>query len=634
MRISIPRLVIVLVLGWAPGCFVEATAPSEGARTVPIGEPDGSATVASSSPRVEFSGCLSSTRVPLVCSIRGGETRLGLWVGADRAPQIFVDGSLVDAKIHRASDGVGWTAGVQIPAGATRLRIVADTAVVDSGGWILTLEEADATPTLDAVMRDLSRGEPLDTFALSRAKEALQSAIPTLGGFARARTYHALVKLHLRMGNPVRAIETGHTGLTLALNDAEISTAIDIVHLLQHLHGTYAQEADAVFVGRIAELYMPRVSDALQTVRYDLFRARLALLRHDHRTALDALGLSQRRAARLGIVEDELGALTDRLPLLAALGRVEDSQAAVTRMLALLEHRPPARACEDSSYLSNAGWGLAVANLVTGSDLDAGRLLIRALDLVEPGHGCDVDSSAVLRVARQEARFNFAFEALVRKDYAALETRLAAIDDGDLSKEQTRYVAMAHAALALAHGDARAAQAIVDAMSAPPSDPILAWFFAVLRGEIAEARNQPERALHAYLEAERGVDAAVAAAGFDHGREGLVAGLRLSAMRAIALQLAQGRSAEAAQTARRSRARALRELRGAAIVPGLSSQARAQRAASMRQYREASQQLHRELEQIWTLSGSERRLRLQRLGPTRAEMRAHLRDAYASVGTN
>ncbi|HWB78990.1 MAG TPA: CHAT domain-containing protein [Nannocystaceae bacterium] len=579
-------------------------------------------------PEVEFAGCQATRTEPLTCWLRTETTKLNLWVPARVPPIVEIDGASPVAHVRPSAGETGWTIAVDVPREASLLSVRVGR---DSAAWTLRLEATEPTPFVDQLQERLLPANEPDA-------DQLEAALAMLDRAEQLSDYEQILAGRLRalvlndLGRPDDALQAGYEAIDRALRTGHVDEGISIVRILLFVSIRRNDAAEVQYLLDLDTFYSNLSGSSALEGRGEYYRGFWASMTGDYRVALENLESAEAHARRLGLLDDELAAASLRAPLLGLLGRHAERARIVDRILAVTIETPRDDRCRSAVYLSNAGWALLLARGHRQSDDIAARLFERALAFYSPGGGCEVGSSHDRSHDLQEARINFALEALSRSDWTGAAERESAIDALALDRAQRSWLMYIRGELALANNDPDAAiAALADAPTG--DDPLLDWQSTVLRARALELLGRHAQALEAYLQAEDRLDSVVLRLGVDQGREGLVAGTHSSAAGALRLQLAQGDVAGAVTSARRSRGRALRPIGRAEALARVAPEQRRRWHDAIQAYRSVSRIAQTEVETAWRLPQDERDRVMRAHERLRREMRTHLQEAYAALST-
>ncbi len=586
--------------------------------------PDALVAAVAPPPHVEFGDCQASTLAPASCTLRR-DTTVRLWIAGGGAPSVQVDGAPALGHLSPSLDGVGWTAAIHVPTGATELTVQLDPL---GAPWTLALVPASATVTVDAIEASLRGDEHARPLAVEQALQQLDDAMSHMSEYERVAAGRLAMLVLQDRGDLGSAIEAGQRALDTALRAGYRGEAIEVAQILVYLNGRTGALAQEQILLDLQNSYLPLVGDALQRARWHYYRGVHASTRGDLGIALEQLELAERSSRRLGAVDDELAAAAMRAPLLALTGQHAERNRVVERILGATALRQGAVRCEDARVLSNVGWALLLAG--GASRAAAVPLLERAL-AQQTGVECAVGDNPDRGRALQETRLNLALAALLSGDREAAERHLGRIELAATTSGQRQWIDYGRAELALAQGDATTASRLTASLG-EVEDPLLAWQAQVLHGRALEAQGHDTLALKAFLGAENLLDQVITRLAVDQGREGLAAGMHAGAAHAIRLQLRAHDAVGAASTARRSRGRVVRPIARDVAAASLTDADRTRWSDAMGRYREASRSIESELHDLWQQPQDRRDEVLARHTEQRREMAKDLDLAFALVG--
>ncbi len=599
----------------APSSPAEAAAPSP-------------AVVPSEPIEVLLAGCAASMRVPATCQVARDRAPLQLWVAGLEAPRVRIDGTPVTPTTAVQTDDPGWRLRVSVPAGAQTLTVVGPD---EHEGFRVALTPAVVTPRVQAVLDAL----PLDSAAdregaYRQAAAALRAMVelPPDESIAARRLQGRLLR---QLGQPEEATRAVQAGFDLAMAHGRHAAAVELGLLLSVTRSDRGDEKGARWALDAVRVALPTVLDAEAQAQWSLTAGGQARAEQDHGAALRHHARAQRIARRLGLVDVELSAATQRVDVLGLLGRGREQREIIERMFELMEPLPQLE-CKHALYLNGAGWSLLLSSRPGESTEMARRLLSRAERIHGPDGGCEVGHHPEWGDNLATLRLNLALEALHRGDPADVQAQLDALEH--VSPGLVPWVGYVQARLAQVRGQVADALAHVRRVEADPSigmDPLLPWQTAVLHGDLERDQQAPDAALEAYLVAERRLDDLVRTVGIDQGREGLLAGVHTSAAQAIDLLLQRGQPRRAATRARVSRARALRPMGRAGVLARLPPAQRETWQREREHYRRLARRLEAELVDAWSLPRDARQRMQREHAGVREQMRGHLDRAYRAL---
>lgn len=572
-------------------------------------------------PVVELTGCVLDEARARTCSIRS-DTRLVLWVDAPAQPELTIAGTALEHIAYEPVDD-GWRVRLPPATPLGELRV----SVPGSEAWTLSLDAAPQTPTVDAIFATLPVAEsnPEEPMAQRAALTRLEREIAVLPGYEAIRADALASRVALALGESERALSHAEAALARALRLGYGSEVIAGAHLVYQQAPRAATES--AWALELQDIYEDNDLDAGLRARSDYNRALQAIADGNLGRALDLLETSARWARELDLVRDELGAASQRLWILALLGRDAEQRETIDRIMELIEQRRTTNTCLDVAVLNNVGWSLLVARARNGVGQDVERFLERTLSEFSPTGRCDGTRTQQSHSSLVNAHLNYAIHALLVRDFELLRRRLAWFSDQETGTAYAAWVRYLQGELSLHDGAALHAIELVPTLSTIEDDPLLAWQSAVLRGRANEALGRRAEALAAYLAAEKILDLTSQSLPVDQGREGLSVGLHAGASRAIGLLLVEGRTRDAIEAARRSRGRALQPIGRAARLATLTKERRAEWASAQSRYQQIARQLHERLQAAWRLPLDERAA----LESSLERMRSELRDAHGDM---
>ena len=315
----------------------------------------------------------------------------------------------------------------------------------------------------------------------------------------------------------------------------------------------------------------------------------------DLRSALESYRHARGLARRTGLQFQEAVAQEQAGLLLLELARYDEA----TKLFAGL---PPSTGCGRVRQLSNHAWALIQARRAGSEVVGNPRALIdQGLDLT--AEGCD-------ELLRLDLGLNkvlsFADDGLTAEALRALVDVEPSLPAG--SALQRLWANELEGRLALLDG--RAGQALesyarMERLAEEAFAPKEQWLARLGKARVLEAQGEAGVALEAFAEAEQLLDKNSLQVPLHEGRDLFLAERETGARLHVDLLLKEGLEAEALATARRSRARVLRGLRGGHQLAHLGPEARARWDAEIATYLATRQDLEREAGDDWRLSESE-----------------------------
>jgi tetratricopeptide (TPR) repeat protein len=288
--------------------------------------------------------------------------------------------------------------------------------------------------------------------------------------------------------------------------------------------------------------------------------------------------------------------------------------------------------CRTALALTNRGWiRLVTRESGTGAELpplDPVETFERAVDLRD-GACRDV-------LQRANALTNLALAYLERG--AVLQAR-AALDRAKqgLPRPDARIASWwleTEGRILLASGEARASLAVFErlqTLAAASLLPEAPWRASIGIARAREALGDTTGAARAFDEAEAHLDTDAGSVPLGEGRTTFFGRFAVAAREHVDFLFRAGRWAEAARTARRSRARLLEALRWSERIDNLSDAERARLNGVLADYRARRAALDAELAMDWTLPRRELEARLAERAQHIEQLRAMIDDAIATV---
>lgn len=585
---------------------------------------------------VEFTGCHATTRVPLTCELKGELTELRFWVAGSRhQPEVAVDGDVLEPVAPIELIDGGHLVIVPVPKAGNEL-VVTTGPEASPGRWELALLDAPPNPVLDEVMAGLPpEGADGVREAHTDALATLYEALPNLAGSQKLEVRHKIGLIERTTKSVDERLVAGELLIEDALLAGCYAIATHVARVLAYDLGQAGRFDDAQRLLDLERVYSRQTADAEAASLASYHRGVLASRRHDARTVLVELDRARQGFLRLGLKEREQHALALLIPRLGLLGHVAEQRAAVERLLLLIDDGGRSR-CDLASHLNNAGWGALLAAR-SGHSADAARdLLTRALSLSDRAN-CESETRPGASSLSGEILINAAFLAALEDDATRARALLDRLQAQKLLPHQARWAVYLDALVLEREAKGREASVRVGELTADTAslagDSFLLWQVQVLNGQLAEKNGQTEEALAAYLAAEDALERLVGEVGLDQGREGLLAGMKSSSSRALALLIKTGDVERAAAVAERARTRTHRYV--ATATPGrtLPAASRREWAEHLDRYRRGVDKLEELLakEQLATRDAAERLQREAR--GIRESMLESFRSANAIVQT-
>lgn len=557
-------------------CKRETPAPSEAPREAALD--------------VAFAGCAAvivrGDRT--VCEL--GEARALRLVPPEGAKDVSVevDGRRVDARPDdagapgaSAEDGGAWRASarsrarlvVDVPASGRGL-VVRGAVAGKPAAFALDLEAAPKTAWLDDAKAARQKGD----LAAARALLAPHQADPRAKGL--------LARITLAEGRAAEAFPLFRAAIAAGREGGRVSDVVDdslALAFALHQRSHRYDEARAALDAIAPEL--PRYPEG--RAREPYYRGILASETGDRRAASALLHEAGSRAEMLGMSRLERNARAAVALEMQAMGRFTES----LEILRALANDPEVKGCERAEIANDIGWGLLLAKE------DGARAPLAAAASVEGCADAYLQSFALANLARLELDAGDAGAARRRLDEARARVK------EPRGTERLAWLDL-EAHITLREGGARAALATFDEERSLARAALLLeyeWAALVGRAEALGALGRDSDASAAFLEAEAIVERAMLLVPLGGGRSGFLAQRSRSASDAIGVLVKLGRVDEAAEIARRSRARLLAGVERALRVERLTGEGRARWEAAVRAYRDARDALDREAGKDWAL---------------------------------
>ena len=566
---------------------------------------------------VLFRGC-AEVDASATCYLVPTST-ITVWVAADAPPSIDIDEQRILPKAERVQDGLRLRIPIRRAPCILKIRRGSDAA----RDWTLKIQPHRPNPTITAARRKLGSGD------FDAADKAVAPILEQPDIAPRAQALSVLARVALRTGNFDAA--SARFQESIALHRAagsitgELSDRLAYSFLLRNRSDYGGVRNVLAETERLSSVY------PAGQVRADYYRTYAAVGTYDLRRALS---LGTRLLTNIERLQDErlwIDAAGLQIETLALLGRTAD---ALTLLAEYIRRIPAGPACHRANAIEVAGhrWMLLAQ---TPQEEDTARALLeQALALYKTD-------------CRETRRYHYTMALL---GHLAL-----AKGDADTARRYLdRSVALAiraGAALALQQRalaadlplnlgrPARAEQAYrkLALLSRLYQEPVPEQRAAVGRGLALEALGRTTEAVDAYRKAESLLERLSFRAPLGAGRESFLSRRTKSAQHLIDLLVRLGRTAEAAEAARRSRARALLAVVGSARLEGAPEHVR-QRwyeiVSTYRRQQQASEPAGKPGKTDWALSVEELQQRVRR-GEENAEAGRRLLDeALTDLGAS
>ncbi len=524
---------------------------------------------------VELSGCAAV--------LRGEGGRVTCELGEARAVRVILpDGAPPPSVVVEGPSGATSLADAgsafDVPKGVSRLVVRAG-----AGEWSVAV--ADVTPL-----------PWLETARLARAKGDLAGARAALGGHEDdPRATSLLARVALAEGSVEASFPLFRRAIDAHRARGRTSDAADDSFALAFaLHQRSHRYAEARAVLDAAKADLGGYPDG--AAREPYYRGILAAEVGDRRAASMLLREAERRATRLGLAKLARNARAALALELVALGRGSEGR----ELLRALERDPEVRGCERAETLNNLGWVLLEGDEGRAS----GRAAARGYLEGATGVTCSdpfVASGALANLAALDLEGGAPGAASARLAEARARVR------EPRGTERLAWLDL-DGRIALAEKRPRDALARFDEAIAVAKDLLLTtaeWSAHVGRAEALAALARDADVVLALERAEALLDRASLLVPLGGGRETFLGARDRGAKRHVEVLVRRGRTEEAANVARRSRARVLLWIDRALRIARLAPDERASWERSVTDYRAARRALDAEATRDWSLPASD-----------------------------
>jgi len=587
------------------GLAVVATGPSGCRRP----EPSAAATPLPGT----FGGCAAVVALPggaTACEL--GEARgLRVLVPRDAATPVVRAGQTVLAA--RAEEaGSSTRLAFDVPREATRITITGRRGSEVAELVIPIAAPPTAASALDAARAARAKGDLAEARAI--AERHVRSGNPV----ERALAESLLARISLAEGRADEAFRLFRSAIASHRAAGRISDAVDdsfalafALHQRSHRYDEARQALDHI----VPEL--PRYDEG--HAREPYYRGILASETGDHRAALASLREAETRASALGMARLARNARAALAMEMLELGRFR----AAIQALDALAREPDVKGCERVEIENDRGWAALLAH-EAGERADPREPLQRAVAVADCGDAY-LRSFALANLARVELE-----SGELAESRAHLEAARAAVKE----PRGTERLAWLDLEARLLAREGRPAEALArfDEERSLARATVLReheWSALVGRADVLLTMGRRAAAAEALLLAEGLIDEMLLLVPLGGGRGMFLAERSRGTRGAIDVLTALGRTAEAAQIARRSRARVLSAVERALRLTQLDPAARSRWEGTLRTFREARATLDREAGLDWKLPASA----LVRASEGRRERERAARDALeASIG--
>ncbi len=569
---------------------------------------------------VEIAGC-ASVRAGPIC-VTDAATSLAVWVKANKgaAISVRVDDRGIAAERAPIEDGLL----LRLPAGAaaTGSELVVHAALgADEGSFRIALARPEIDPAFDEA-EALRLGQHLDEAAL-RFTALAGSSAPNL----RARATGKLARIALAQGRIADAVRI--FGEAIALDGAtgrvsdEFRDRCALSFALVDESHRFAEARDALApLEALGSVYPEGRASAVY------YAALVAFEAGDYRAAVRLLREAEAGTRRLGRDELRIDVLEVEANVLHALGRRAE---AVSLQRQARDARPAdGPACSRAGSSNNLGWLLLDAEVrAEGGERaqDPIPLFEEALTLLrrECAHPPLLASTLTNLAHAYLARENPA------RSRAYLDEARAAHPEADVVR-QAEWLEI-EGRIALGDGKTSRSLELYDqlaTLSARTLLPDARWQAALGRARALDTLGRIEPARAAYAEAERLLDDDGFLVPLGEGKGTFLGKREESARRRVDFLFRHG-SPEAAEAARRSRARVLATIEWTSRLGALDPERRARWQASLAAYRRAREAIDAEAAADWKLSATRLAAVLAERGRAEERLRSMLDQGLATL---
>ena len=351
-------------------------------------------------------------------------------------------------------------------------------------------------------------------------------------------------------------------------------------------------------------------------VVHDYYRGLFEVRVGARRGAAAAFARVIARASALGMQTLEVGALVERMLLVAEVGDWDAAGALETRAEALAASLPDATGAQ----LANAiGWMRLQARARGRRDLpEPSPAFERALEMTRK-------RDAVSRRLRTTLLLNLAYAAVLAGDVEGASEWLDAYGaEPSLHDEERMWGGLLRARVALARGELEAAASQFDAVAGQAAHtPELAWHANVGTAEVLARQGKTALAIERHERAAAVLERELPKIAVGVGRAHYLAERTRGTRAHVRLLLEEGRTEDALCVARRARTRNLRSL---AVFDRTDPDV----SGALRSYREGRARLEREQEAAWSLAADEAGPRFEALQAEATRLRQALeRDVFS-----
>jgi cellulose synthase operon protein C len=567
---------------------------------------------------VEFAGC-SAVRAGPICQI-AGEARLTLWLEAPDNQVVAVClGTKKAATDSRAVEG-GEQIHVVVPQDARELRIAASCSSGEPR-FRLAIEPA-------AVVAEIAEAEALrQQHRLDEAEARLAGSLHHASAGVRAQALGKLARIERVRGHAAEAVQHFREAIVLDRETGRRSDELSDRFALSFTlvdERRFAEARAALDPGAIRA----EVPEALASAAH--YAANIAFETGDLRTSLRLLREADAGARRLDLSKLLPNVLELEAEVLRQLGRRAEAAALLREAQDTLGSG--ARACQKAQLLTSLGWFL----IDDGKARESASASISPLEEAASLYRTDCPEPAKLSNALTNlAEARLALGEVERVRVHLDEARRAAPDPGAVVEAEWAAI---EARVALSRADADRALELYTLLGEIAERALLPearWQAALGRAEALEALDRVEDARAAYASAEHLLDDASLRVPLGEGKKAFLDRRAEIAQRRVDFLVRRGDAgadAEAAEAARRARARILIGVEWSDRVGALDVAGRERWEQRIAEYRHDRGELETEAAADWKLSSDKVvQVRAER-NAREAGLRSKLEEAISQVG--
>jgi tetratricopeptide (TPR) repeat protein len=566
---------------------------------------------------VEISGCLAISRERVCMVDREGIVRVNVR-STDPVTFYFGEGGSIPAE-RLATIGDETLYRLRIANDVTRVQM--DTrSPIGPARATLVLDRQSPPPWLEEGRRRASAGDHDGAVALYRERRG--DADPALAALAAGQA----ARVELSRGRVDASAAWFRQAIALDREAGRLSDAVDdtlalVFALSQRSHRYEEARAALDAIGDLLAAY----PDGLARAPY--YRALIHSEAGNRRAALRELRDAKWRAERLGLARLARIARTMIAVQLEQLGRIDESLAIRRALDAEADGEP----CDRLALRTGIGFGLLLT-VVRGGDRGRLREATEVLDRARADTGCQ--ESYLRAVLLGHLAFASLLDGRPVEAAASLEAARALAVERPLT--ESFFWLDLEGRIALAQKRPARALTVYDEMERRAHAALVTeyeWAALAGRGSALEAMKRTPEALRAYAHAEELLDDVSLAIPVGEGRARFLIERERSAMAAIDLLVAAGKSSEAFHWARRARRRTLAGIEGASRLDHLSPGARARWDAAIGRYAEERAAIDQEAAGDWKLLVTELEPARQRRRSRESALRSALEELLAVLAS-